>query len=189
MAEASPLANVRRHFRQLVADRRSQEPFWRDVKELIAPQRGRGLYSSNAEEVNNGEQRDQKRINGTASRALSILASGMQSGLTSKARQWFLLAHPDPELGRYQPVREWYDKVQEVLEGIFRKSNLYSALLHTYTEMAGFGQGALAMFSHPDKTLFCRPYTVVFPLRVAHLASARPAVRQGGAAGLHSERL
>lgn len=160
MPDSSPLANVRRHYRQLVVDRRSQEPFWRDVKELIAPQRGRGLYSSNAEEVNNGEQRDQKRINGTASRALSILASGMQSGLTSKARQWFLLAHPDPELGRYQPVREWYDKVQEVLEGIFRKSNLYSALLHTYTEMAGFGQGALAVFSHPDKTIFCRPYTV-----------------------------
>ena len=159
MAEYTPLARVRQHFRQLQNDRRTWEPYWRDVQEYIAPQRGRGLLSSSASEVNNGDRRDTKRINGTASRALAILASGMQSGLTSKARQWFLLTHPDPELGRYQPVREWYDLVQEVLEGIFRKSNLYAALLHTYFEMAGFGQGALAVFSHPDKVLYCRPYT------------------------------
>lgn len=159
MTEGTPLARVRQHFRQLQNDRKSWEPYWREVQEYIMPQRGRGILSSSSSEVNRGDRRDVKRINGTASRAISILASGMQSGLTSKARQWFLLTHPDPELGRYQPVREWYDIVQEVLEGIFRKSNLYAALLHTYFEMAGFGQGALALFPHPDKVLFCRPYT------------------------------
>ena len=160
MGETTPHKRVLQHFRQLQNDRRTWEPYWREVSEYIAPQRGRGLLSSNAGETNKGDRPDLKRINGTASRALSILASGMQSGLTSKARQWFLLTHPDPALGRYQPVREWYDKVQEILEGIFRKSNLYAALLHTYFEMAGFGQGALAVFSHPDKVLYCRPYTV-----------------------------
>ena len=159
MVEGTPLGMVRRHFRQLQSDRRSWEPYWCDVRDYIAPQRGRSITSSNQTEVNDGRRKDGKRINGTASRALSILASGMQSGLTSKARQWFLLTHPDPELGRYQPVREWYDMVQEVLEGVFRRSNVYAALLHTYFEMAGFGQGAMAVFSHPDKTIFCRPYT------------------------------
>ena len=139
MGETTPHKRVLQHFRQLQNDRRTWEPYWREVSEYIAPQRGRGLLSSNAGETNKGDRPDLKRINGTASRALSILASGMQSGLTSKARQWFLLTHPDPALGRYQPVREWYDKVQEILEGIFRKSNLYAALLHTYFEMAGFG--------------------------------------------------
>lgn len=160
MSNDTPLTRVRLHFRQLQNDRRTWEPYWRDVQEYIAPQRGRGIVSSDSEESNKGNRDDSsKRLNGAASRALNILASGMQSGLTSKARQWFLLSHPDPELGKFQPVREWYDTVQDVLERLFRKSNLYAALLHTYFEMGGFGQGAIGIFSHPDKTLFCRPYT------------------------------
>lgn len=158
MADTS-LGKVRKHFAQLRQERRSWEPFWRDVKEYIVPRRGRFLFSSSSSEVNRGVPVADRRINAAASRALSILASGMQSGLTSKARQWFLLTHPDPEVSRYQPVRVWYDQVQDVLEGMYRRSNVYSALLHTYYEMAGFGTGALSVLSHPDKVLFCRPYT------------------------------
>ena len=156
----SSLEKIRKHFAELKHERQSWEPYWRDVKDYIAPQRGRFLTSPNVNEVNRGENAfSDKRINGVASRALSILASGMQSGLTSKARQWFLLTHPDPDIARYQPVREWYDKVQEVLEGIYRRSNVYSALLHTYFEMAGFGSGAMSVMSHPEKVIFCRPFT------------------------------
>lgn len=156
----NPLEKVRKHYSQLKDERRTWEPYWSEVKELVAPQRGRFLTAPNVTEVNRGSSvlRD-KRLNGVASRALSILASGMQSGLTSKARQWFLLTHPDPELARYQPVRMWYDKVQEILEGIYRRSNVYAALLHTYFEMAGFGTGAVSVLSHPDKVLYCRPFT------------------------------
>lgn len=158
MADTS-LGKVRKHFAQLRQERRSWEPFWRDVKEYIVPRRGRFLFSSSSSEVNQGVPVADRRLNAAASRALSILASGMQSGLTSKARQWFLLTHPDPEVSRYQPVRVWYDQVQDVLEGVYRRSNVYSALLHTYYEMAGFGTGALSVLSHPDKVMFCRPYT------------------------------
>lgn len=160
MRHDKPLSKVRQHYSQLKHDRQTWEPYWREVKEFIAPQRGRFLSSSSGSEVNDGARNDRKRINGVASRALGILASGIQSGLTSKARQWFLLTHPDPDLNRYKPVREWYDKVQDVLEGVFRRSNIYSALLHTYYEMAGFGNGAVAVMAHPSKTLFCRPFTV-----------------------------
>jgi hypothetical protein len=160
MPESSPIAKVRRHFSQLKQERLTHEPHWCEVQELVAPQRGRNLRATGATEVNNGNRDTSRRLSGVASRALGVLASGMQSGLTSKARQWFLLGHPDPELNRYHPVREWYDKVQEVLEGLFRRSNIYTAFLHTYNEMAAFGQGAMAMFSHPDKGIYCRPFTV-----------------------------
>jgi len=159
MAE-TPLFKLREHYRELQNDRATWEPFWRDVKTYIVPERGRGLYApGDSSETNDGKLDDRKRINGTASRALSILANGMQSGLTSKARQWFMLTNPDPALAEYQPVREWYDQVQDILEGVFRRSNLYSSLLHTYIEMAGFGQGAVAILEHPEKTIHCRPYT------------------------------
>ena len=160
MAVDTPIAKVRQHFAQLKQERLTHEPHWLEVQELVAPQRGRGLRSSSGTEVNNGDRNTSRRLSGVASRALGVLASGMQSGLTSKARQWFLLGHPDPDLNRYQPVREWYGAVQEVLEGLFRRSNIYTAFLHTYNEMAAFGQGAMAMLDHPDNTLYCRPYTV-----------------------------
>ena len=158
--ETSPLGKVRRQFAELKNQRRPWETAWRDYKSLIAPHRGRFLASESSAEVNRGDFRsNDKRINSVASRSLSILASGIQSGLTSKARQWFLLAHPDPEVGRYRPVREWYDTVQEILEGIYRRSNVYSSLLHTYYEMACFGVGALLVRSHPDNVISCRPFT------------------------------
>lgn len=160
MSSDTPIAKIRQHFNQLKQERTSWEFHWLEAQEYVAPQRGRGLKSSGKTEINNGHKDMSRRLSGVASRALGVLASGMQSGLTSKARQWFLLGHPDPELNRYQPVREWYGLVQEVLEGIFRRSNIYTAFLHTYNEMAAFGQGAMAMYSHPDKTLFCRPHTV-----------------------------
>lgn len=156
----SPLEKVRRAFAAVKQERRSWEPGWRDYQCYIEPARGRFITSANASEVNNGIRvTEDKRVSSEASRALSILASGIQSGLTSKARQWFLLAHPDPEVNRYQPVRAWYDKVQEILEGIYRRSNVYASLLHTYKEMAAFGTGAMAVLSHPDKVIYCRPFT------------------------------
>lgn len=159
--EQSPLERVRKQFADLKNERRGWEPAWRDYCEYIAPHRSRFLVSESANEVNRGDFRSRdRRINSVASRSLSILASGIQSGLTSKARQWFLLTHPDPEVSRYRPVREWYDKVQEILEGIYRRSNVYSSLLHTYTEMACFGVGALLVREHPDKVISCRPFTV-----------------------------
>jgi hypothetical protein len=88
-----------------------------------------------------------------------VLSAGIQSGVTSKARQWFVLGYPDPEIDSYRPVREWYEEVQKVLEGLFRRTNFYSASLHTYEEMAAFGQGAMAILEHPDTVFFCRCFT------------------------------
>ena len=160
MSSDTPISKIRRHFSQLKQERLTWEPHWLEAQEYVVPQRGRHIKASGKTDINNGNRDTSRRLSGVASRALGVLASGMQSGLTSKARQWFLLGHPDPELNRYQPVREWYGMVQEVLEGVFRRSNIYTAFLHTYHEMAAFGQGAMAMYSHPEKTMFCRPHTV-----------------------------
>ena len=157
----TPLEKLKKHLADLKRNRNGWETGWREYQQYILPSRGRFISSASLTEVNRGDSvLNDRRINGVASRALSVLASGIQSGLTSKARQWFVLTHPDPEVDRYQPVREWYDLVQDVLNGIFRRSNVYSALLHTYFEMAGFGTGAMMVASHPDKVIFCRPFTI-----------------------------
>lgn len=159
MDSRATMDKLRKHLEQLRKERRTWEPYWLDVVDYVCPQRGRFIRSSSASEVNNGSKSTVKRVNGVASRALNVLASGMQSGLTSKARQWFVFAHPDPSINKSLAVRKWYDTVREVLEGILQGSNAYSALLHTYFEMAAFGQGAMVVYEHPDKTIFCRPFT------------------------------
>jgi len=152
------LERVRNHFQELENIRKSWEPTWRDVRDLVVPARGRALEGTDPSEANTGVRHD-KRINGTTSRALKVLSAGIQSGVTSKARQWFVLAHPDDKINEYRPVREWYEEVQKVLEGLFRRTNFYSACLHTYEEMAGFGQGAMAILEHPDSVFYCRTFT------------------------------
>ena len=159
MEQGKPVQRVRRHFRELVNQRLTWEPVWRDVRDLVVPARGRSLDGiENVAEANSGIRHD-KRINGTTSRALGVLGAGIQSGVTSKARQWFVLASPDEKVNSYRPVREWYDDVQKILEGLFRRTNFYSASLHTYMEMAAFGQGAMAILEHPDNVFYCRTFT------------------------------
>lgn len=158
--DETPVSQLKQWYDQVKRDRRTWEPYWRDVKDFMCPQRGRFLGGeASATEVNDGARKDKLILDSTGVIALRVLASGMQSGLTSKARPWFALGHPDPALNRYRPVREWYDQVQEVLMGLFRRSNVYHGLLHSYYEMGGFGCGPLAILDHPTKTFYVRPFT------------------------------
>lgn len=156
--ERKPIERVREHYQRMKAVRLPWEKRWRDIQCLVVPSRGRNL-DGDSKRANTGELND-KRINGTTSRALKVLSSGIQSGVTSKARQWFMLGHPDPKINSDRMVREWYDEVQRVLEGLFRRTDFYSACLHTYEEMAAFGQGAIAILEHPEDVFYCRCFTV-----------------------------
>lgn len=151
--------NARRHYERLKVESESWRPFWRDVKTYICPGRGRFLASNSSNEVNRGEVNDLARINCEVSRAMDVLASGIQSGLTSKARQWFQLVNPNPGISQEHEARVWYGQVQEILEGIFRKSNVYSALRNVYYEMASFGQGVMSVEWHPENVINCRCHT------------------------------
>lgn len=156
----TPIGQMKDWFAQLSRERETWMPHWREVKDFVVPWRGRYLSGTSDSEVDDGGTKDKKIINPAATQALQILASGMQSGLTSKARPWFALANSDPGLNRYKPVQVWYGQVQDILYDVFARSNVYNALLHTYLEMGGFGAGALGLFMHPLKVLYARPFTV-----------------------------
>ena len=67
----------------------------RDISTFIVPRYGK--YLSRGE---TGEQKKKakytKIIKNSAGRALKVLKSGMQTGLTNPARPWFRLGFPDP---------------------------------------------------------------------------------------------
>lgn len=135
---------------------RGWEHNWRDLSDFIEPRTGRW----NLSDANEGQRRDQKIINSTATYSARVLEAGMMSGITSPARPWFKFATPDPSLMEYGPVKIWLHQVEIAMREVFIKSNLYNALPTIYGEEGIFGSAAMvAMADEKDMVRFY-PFTV-----------------------------
>lgn len=132
-------------------------PAWRDIRDYIAPTQGFFEY----EQPDWGKKIDHERIvNGHATRALNTLASGMSSGMTSPSRPWFVLGASDPDLSKFQPVKEWLSMVQRILYRAFSKSNFYQSAHTLYSEIGGFGTACTMMMPDYQTVLRCRNFTI-----------------------------
>lgn len=132
---------------------------WKDIADYILPFHGR--YLGNADEIeNDGRKRHSLIFDSTATDAMDILASGMQSGLTSPARPWFRLATPDPDMMDLEDVKEWLYQAERRMRFIFSRSNVYQALHQTYMELGGFCTGAMSVLEDYDTVIRCRSFTV-----------------------------
>lgn len=122
---------------------------WRELGRFILPRRPRFTIT----DVNKGDRRNQDIIDSTATEAVSVLAAGMMSGMTSPARPWFRLITGYAELDESKPVQEYLYEVQRRMETAFLRSNLYNKLPNLYQDIAVFGTGAMAMLED-DETVF-----------------------------------
>lgn len=127
---------------------KSWDDNWKTLRDNIDPDVGQFPD----EEQNSGARNDQKILNNTATIAAGVLGAGMQSGMTSPARPWFLLGAPDPEMNQYAPVRNWLWDVQNAMREVFIRSNLYNVLPSCYQEQGVFGTGVIAGIPD-DKTI------------------------------------
>lgn len=130
---------------QLDLERSSFIPHWRDLGDFILPRRPRFTLS----DVNSGERRSQSIIDSTATLAVRTLRSGMMSGVTSPARQWFRLSTPDPDLAEFGKVKDWLYTVSQRMSNMFLKSNLYNSLPSVYGDMGTFATGAMFIEEEP----------------------------------------
>lgn len=144
---------------QLKLERQTYEDFWTDVKDYVIPERGRFIKSITEDQVNDGRRKDQKRINSDATQALKVMANGLQSGLTSKARPWISLESPDPRVNKLPHIKEYLNIVTQALMQVYSGSNIYNCFLSEYLELGGFGVAAMTIYEHPTKTLFGKTYT------------------------------
>ncbi len=108
---------------------------WRDLAKYLLPRKGRYL-SGEEDQKNAGAKKHQAIINGSANDALRIVAAGMQGGLTSPARPWFVLTLGDAELMEFAPVRIWLGAVRDAMLGVFAQSNFYGSIHGQYKELA-----------------------------------------------------
>lgn len=148
---------------QLKAERLSFESHWRELSDFTRPRSTRFTAS----EVNRGDRRNSKIIDPAAVMAARTLSSGMMSGITSPARPWFRLATPDRELMDYGPVKLWLETVEQRMNEVFNRSNLYQSLPLMYEDLGTFATGAMAVVADPQRVI----RTVPFPTGSFYIAN------------------
>lgn len=148
---------------QLKAERLSFEPHWRELSDFTRPRSTRFTAS----EVNRGDRRNSKIIDPAAVMAARTLSSGMMSGITSPARPWFRLETPDRDLMDYGPVKLWLETVEQRMNEVFNRSNLYQSLPLMYEDLGTFATGAMAVVADPQRVI----RTVPFPTGSFYIAN------------------
>lgn len=124
---------------------RSWIPHWRQISRWQSPRMSRFFK----EDANDGRRRDHDIINNTGGLASRTLRSGMNSGLTSPSRPWFLLQTPDPDLNELDEVKHWLHQVTQNMRDVFSKSNLYNALPVLYGHLGDYGTGIIVALEDP----------------------------------------
>jgi hypothetical protein len=141
---------------QLEQERASFISTWRTLGENFLPRRPRFFVS----DTNRGERRNQKIIDPTGTYAVRTLRSGMMSGVSSPARQWFRLATSDPDLTEFVPVKDWLYLVSQRMAAVFLKSNLYNVLPIIYGDLGVFGTGAIGVEEDDEDVIRCFPFPI-----------------------------
>jgi hypothetical protein len=133
---------------------------WRELSDFVLGARGRFLPGDSDTGDEATYRRNERLYNEVAKQSASTLAAGMMAGITSPARPWFKLAHPDHELAEYEPVKLWLDDVQKILLSVFARSNFYNAMQNIYLELGTFGTACMGCYENHKKVLRFEPYTI-----------------------------
>ncbi len=133
----------------LKTERSSFISHWRDLADYILPRR----IQLTTTESNKGDKRNHKIIDSTPTLAARTLRAGMMAGITSPARPWKRLTVPDPDMAEYGPVKEWLFTVDQRMNTVFARSNLYNSLPYVYGDQGVFGIAAMAVMEDEKDVL------------------------------------
>ncbi len=114
---------------------------YQQVTDYILPRRG--YYLDRDGKPSDKAVWNNNIVNDSATRAIRILAAGMQGGLSSENRKWFRLGLLDEEFASWGPVKEWLDHLESVAYRLLSGSNYYTTNHMLYEEQGGFGTGCM----------------------------------------------
>ena len=140
---------------QMMTERTQFEGTWKQLSKYINPTRGR----FDEDKTQDGRRRDYCLLDPYPMEASGKCAAGLHSGLTSPSRPWFALGLQDKELAEYHTVKLWLEECQDVLMGIYAKSNIYNMLLNIEAELTQFGTAAALLLEDFHTGVWARPYT------------------------------
>lgn len=133
--------NYERVFQQMEAEKTTFRTHWRDLSDYILPRRSRFFIT----DVNQGDRRNLKILDSTGTTSARTLRAGMMGGITSPARPWFKLGHPDPLMLKVPAAKSWLQDSTMRMRNVFLKSNLYNVLPTCYEDVGTFATSAIYM--------------------------------------------
>lgn len=137
-------------------ERQSFISHWRDINRVLFPRRGRFTLT----DANKGDRRNKDIIDSTATFAARTLASGMMSGITSPARQWFRLTTIDAELANAPAVKEWLYQLTQRMFDVLAKSNFYDTMHMVYGDQGVYGTAPFLVDEDDEDVIRCYPFPV-----------------------------
>lgn len=132
-------------------------PFWQDISEHQQPAAGRFLWTDGKRQAPPSYN---QILDNTALQAARVLGSGLMSGATSPARQWFRLGLRDQRLAELASVKVWLFKSGMLLRDVFQRSNTYLALQQGYQELGLFGTWAAVVEPNFETVIHMHPMTI-----------------------------
>ena len=125
---------------------------WQDLADYFLPRSVRFL----ARTANKTPVKNRKIKDSTPLLAVRNFSSGMMSGATSPATNWFKVRVRNyGQEGNY-PVKKWCNAVETLFRDIFNSSNLYRILPSVYKQIGVFGISVLGMMNDETSILRCQ---------------------------------
>ncbi len=125
---------------------------WQDLADYFLPRSVRFLARS----VNKQPAKNKKIKDSTPLLAVRNFSSGMMSGATSPATNWFKVKIRNyGQEGSFE-VKTWCNSVENLFRDIFNSSNLYRVLPSVYKQIGVFGLSVLAMQSDETSIIRCQ---------------------------------
>lgn len=130
------------------------KPIFKDVQHFIYPYIGRFDNDNNPAREH---RHDEFLLRSTTIKYANVLASGLQTGITSPTKKWLKLTVDDPRLMQSGEVRQWLTQVEDAVLALLSRGHFYQNNLLAYLELGCFGTSA--MFMAEDDQLGVRFHT------------------------------
>lgn len=124
--------------------RRDFEPLWLDIRRHLEPHVGLGLVDAGTRDRRAAVRDDDLILHSGPRQDLHEYASGMQSGITNQAQDWFqfVAAHADEEVSESSDLKRFFDQATRAVGRAFQQGNVYQTTDQVYLHAAVFGTSA-----------------------------------------------
>ncbi len=127
------------------------KPDWQELADYFLPRSVRFL----ARNANKQPAKNKKIKDSTPLLAVRNFSSGMMSGATSPATNWFKVKVRNYGQQENYDVKSWCGEIESMFRDIFNSSNLYRILPAVYKQIGVFGISVIALISDENTVLRC----------------------------------
>ena len=151
---ADSMKRMKRVATSLKADREDWEGHYEQLESHFLPRRGHFSTDPASKATSDrGKMLNRKMLDSTPMRALRILQSGLQAGITSPSRPWFRLQPLDPAMRERKAVKEYLARAEFEMRRLMERSGLYNMLHTGYGDLGVYGTEAGVIEDAGEKDL------------------------------------